>query len=101
MSPWAARPRGPGHTVRIRYLEWKIASVNLEVLQLHYIALSDELWILIAPGSDFPCTIRHWKRLALTIPTRYGTGAERTGFLVRVRVSSGLSDNWCCLRIPY
>ena len=33
MSPWAARTRGPGHTVRFRYLEWKIQSVNLEVLQ--------------------------------------------------------------------
>ena len=33
MSPWAARPRGPGHTVRFCYLEWRIQSVNLEVLQ--------------------------------------------------------------------
>ena len=36
MSPWAARTRGPGHTVRFRYLEWKIQSVNLEVLQYVY-----------------------------------------------------------------
>ena len=44
------------------------------------------------PSTLCTCTIRHWKRLALTIPTRYGTGTERTGFLVRVGVSSGLSN---------
>ena len=32
MSPCCAYAR-PGHTVRFRYLEWKIQSVNLEVLQ--------------------------------------------------------------------
>ena len=36
MIPWAARARGPGHKVRTRYLEWKIPSVNLEVLQYRY-----------------------------------------------------------------
>ena len=40
----------------------------------------------LGPGRQYElagtCTIRHWNRLAVTIPTRYGTGTERTGFLV-------------------